>query len=101
MLFRSVLKLIPSVYAEDFQEFGLMPDLAPTKQVWWYLLMSKRKTMELLLTQNPEKGRRLNNFYIQDLKIDLQRLDRDNSLDFMKQDDLFMDDILFSNEFSK
>lgn len=101
MHYYSVLKLIPSVYAEDFQEFGLMPDLAPTKQVWWYLLMSKRKTMELLLTQNPEKGRRLNNFYIQDLKIDLQRLDRDNSLDFMKQDDLFMDDILFSNEFSK
>lgn len=101
VMYYSVLKLIPSIYKEDFQEFGLLPDLAPTKQVWWYLLMSKRRVMEMLLTQNPEKGRRLNNYYIQDLKVDLQRLKRDNSLAFMKQDDLFMDDLLFTNEFSK
>lgn len=101
MHYYSVLKLIPSVYSEDFQQFGLMPDLAPTKQVWWYLLMSKRRVMEMLMTQNPERGGRLNNFYIQDLKVDLQRLNRDNSLNFMKQDDLFMDDILFANEHSK
>jgi hypothetical protein len=63
--------------------------------------MSKRRVMEMLMTQNPERGERLNNFYIQDLKVDLQRLNRDNSLNFMKQDDLFMDDILFANEHSK
>jgi hypothetical protein len=101
MHYYSVLKLIPSVFHEDFQEFGLMPDLAPTKQVWWCLLMSKSKVIEALMIQNPEKGRRLNNFYIQDLRLDLQRLNRDNSLAFMKQDDLFMDDLFFAKEYSE
>ena len=85
----SNLKTIPTVFAEDMQAALLMPDIAPTRQVWWALLLSRFRIMTFLIDTGGERGQSANRSYINKLQLDLKRLDSENILETKLPDNLF------------
>lgn len=72
------LKTIPTIFASDMQEALQMPDLAPTRQVWWALLLSRFRIMTFLIDIGGSKGQIANRSLINRLQLDLKRLDSEN-----------------------
>lgn len=89
ILYASMLKNIPTVFSRDMQEFLLMPDIAPTRQVWWALLLTRLSTMNLLFDMGGEEARRNNATLLNRLRIDMKRLDRESILTMSLPDDLY------------
>lgn len=78
MLYFSVLKNLPSIYHEDSQLSLQMPDMAPTRQVWWALLLCRLRIMQFLIDIGGESGIRMNRSLINRLQIDIKRLQDEN-----------------------
>jgi len=91
MFYYSSLKNIPSFFSEDSQESMLLPDLAETRQVWWALLLSRLYLMKFLLDAGGTEGIANNGRYVNDLKIDVKRMLRDNSMKAKLPKDLYHD----------
>ena len=49
MKFEALLRLIPTIDADDMQEALLVPDYAPTRQVFWSLILSRLSIIKFIL----------------------------------------------------
>lgn len=95
MLYFSVLKNIPSFYHEDSQQSLQVIDIAPTKQVWWALLISRLRIIQFIIDIGGESGIRMNMTLINKLHIDLKRLLEENVIKSLLPDELY-DDTLYT-----
>jgi hypothetical protein len=89
--YQYALKTIPTVEAEDMQEALLMPDLAPTRQVWWAMLLARLSDMKFLIDICGEEGVRRNRSMVNKLKIDIRYIKRDSVLEGMLPADMRYD----------
>jgi hypothetical protein len=58
----------------------MLPDVAPTRQVWWALFAARARLMEFLWEVGGPETRRRNQTLLADLKIDLKAFRSDNTL---------------------
>lgn len=80
----AMLGNIPTVVHSTMQNALQMPDLAPTKQVWWALLLSRLEVMTFLVDLNVSTGSlSRNHLDLNALSWDLQRLKRENILRYV------------------
>lgn len=89
ILYNSLLKNIPCIWHRDMQEFLLMPDIAPTRQAWWALILSRLSTVKFLFDIGGEEARRVNSSLLNRMRIDAKRLDRESILASQLPEDLF------------
>jgi hypothetical protein len=90
--FSSMINLIPSIFSPNMLQAVQMPDFAPTKQVWWALLISRMDLMKFLLDIGLLSGSDdLEKTYINELRKDLFRLKRENILQNILPFDLYYD----------
>lgn len=87
----SDLKVIPSIFYNDMQESLLMPDIAPTRQVWWALMLSRLSTIMFLIDIGGEAGKSYNGTFINRLIIDTKRMMQDKVLQSVLPTDIFYD----------
>lgn len=87
--YSSMLKNIPTVFYRDMQEFLIMPDIAPTRQAWWALLLTRLGTAKFLVDVGADEARRTNSSLLARMRIDAKRLDRENILVSQLPEQLF------------
>lgn len=85
-----VLKYLPSVYKQNSYMFNLLPEVTPTNQVYWALLLSKLKVMEYLLTLGGDRGKNNNRTLLNSCSRDLMRLKNNRILESILDDDMYL-----------
>lgn len=101
MRYDVMLKNIPTVTNLDANEALLMPEHAPTRQIWWSLLLSRLPYIIFLLEVGGIKGSKRNKDLISKLKVTIKRIDNDNVyLSVIDDEDVLYDiiDMLYSIE---
>lgn len=97
-LYSMDLKNIPSISYDDMQESLIVPDLAPTRQVWWAIFYSRLKVMKYLIDVGGNEGVAYNRDYINRLQIDIKRFKSEKIFDAMlDKDTLFELNDTFEN----
>jgi hypothetical protein len=87
-----ILGFIPSIFNSSMLKALQMPDYAPTRQIWWSLLLSRLDIMKFILDIGLlSTGYHLFMPDINQLKIDLYRLKRENILKNVLPFDLYYD----------
>lgn len=79
-LYEWYLKNLPALIVKDQELAQQVPDLTPTRQVWWAIIISRLKVINFLIDLGGEEGLKSNGTYIGQLKIDFRRLVRDSPL---------------------
>lgn len=74
MDYSTYLRNCPAIFAEDQLDALKMPDIGPTRQVWWALQLSRLSVIEFLITHGGQKGINANRSLIGKMKIDISRL---------------------------
>jgi hypothetical protein len=87
MRYSQDLKNIFAIFAADMDAALQMPNLAPTRQVWWALIMTRMKAMRVLLQLSQDKNYSNNNTYINHLKIALKRISYENVMNSLLDED--------------
>lgn len=88
MSYYSALKNIPTIYSEDMQDALLMPDVAQTVQVWWALILTRLSTMKFLIDLQGTNGVHNNRSFVNKLKIEVKRLEKQPAMNTRLPDDL-------------
>lgn len=78
MLYKDMLNNIPCVTSNSMIDALELPDVAPTRQVLWSLLVSRLDVIKFLIDAGGEEGLQRNSSYIAKLKIGLKRIRREN-----------------------
>jgi len=87
-----IIGFIPSIFYSSMRRALQMPDYAPTRQIWWSLLLTRLEIMNFILDIGLlTTGYHLFMPDINQLKIDLYRLKRENVLKQMLPFDLYYD----------
>lgn len=87
-----VLGLIPTVLRDNAFLSLKMPDFPPTRQVWWAMLLSRLQVMAFLLDIGKRNGtNELSRDAINEIQINLKRLNRENVLQTAVPRDLLFD----------
>lgn len=76
-----LLSAMPTISSEDMAHALLMPEIAPTRQVWWSMMISRLETIGFLIDLGGEEGIRRNGVHLNRLNRDLRRLKRENIYD--------------------
>ena len=79
-LYSTSLKSIPSVYGQDMQDALMVPDMSPTRQVWWALILTRLSTASFLLDVGGKEGVRSNGDYLNKYQLIIKQLERDSVL---------------------
>lgn len=79
-LYSNSLATIPSIFYEDISESIVMPDVAPTLQVWWLLVLTRLDLMKFLIDLGGEASIAINRSIIHRLQYDLIKITRGNAL---------------------
>lgn len=74
MDFSGYLSNMPAVFAEDQLAALAMPDMAPTRQVWWAMYLTRLPVIETLLEIGDHRGRISNLTHINRMKVQISRL---------------------------
>ncbi len=82
---------IPTVYSKTMIDALQMPDFAPTRQIWWSLLLSRLDIMKFIIDVNPNQDNNVNRRDINELKTDLKYLRRDSILPNVMSKDMLFD----------
>jgi len=86
--YSAALKNIPAITSIDAYSSLTMPDIAPTRQVWWALFISRIDVMLFLLELCGAKGRRRNSDLLSNLSVDIKRLINENVYGAMLDEEL-------------
>lgn len=89
--YTSLLKSLPSISNKAMDESLLMPDVAPTVQVQWALILTRLKHMELIVDLLGPKGRIYNSSHIGYMKRDLNVIKRSKQFNSRLGKDLAYD----------
>lgn len=87
----SIIRTIPTLIYPNMLDSLHMPDIAPTRQVWWALLLTRLDTCKFLLDVRSKviNGRNATDLY--SLQFDLRRLLRDAVLQSVLKQELMFD----------
>ena len=66
----------------------LLPDLPPTRQVWWSLVLSRLTLIQFLIDLGGEPGKRMNKDKLAKLRVTLKRMQRDGVFESVLAGDL-------------
>ncbi len=91
LLDTSMINETPSIYSRSMLNALQMPDFAPTKQIWWSLLLSRLSIMKFITDVGNPKSNRVNTSDINQLQISLKRLLRENLLQAIIPADMYYD----------
>lgn len=91
--FDQMLRQIPAIVSNDCLDALSMPDIAPTQQVYWALILSRLDVMSFMIDFVSDRSLRQNQMEITDLKRILTRF-KNNSI-FQK---VLKGDLLFDTE---
>jgi hypothetical protein len=80
--YNTIYSNIPSIYNENIYDTLLLPNMASTRQVYWLLLLSRLKAMDLLFTITGKKVLNKNQNIINELVQDLKS---SSGISFMKE----------------
>lgn len=86
-----MLSNIPSVFNTNMVKSLIMPDITPTRQVWWALLISRLRVMKFLIDVSNDKAKGNNLKDINILKFDIKRLGRENIINTLLDKDVSYD----------
>ncbi len=89
--FEGIINNVPSVFSPTMLDALQMPDMPPTRQIWWSLLLSRLDYMEFLIDIGSKRADLDNLSEINDLKIELKRLKRENILQTVLSRDMYFD----------
>lgn len=89
MSYEWLLAALPAFSSADSREALEMPDIGPTRQVWWAMVVSRLVPMKFLIDLGGEKSIRYNRHYINRMQRDIKRLRRDNVLSDVMSDDMY------------
>lgn len=74
MQYVHMLQHLPAIFKEDAGQALQLPDVAPTSQVGWALLVSRMKAIDFLLDVGGGDGRRANMGYIGELQKKVRQI---------------------------
>ncbi len=89
---------IPTVFTDHLTQ---LPDIAETRQVWWALVASRIKVMELLISLGGREGLDSNRILINQLKVMIKEFRSDRNIFTKLPADLAMDAEFLFNYWSK
>lgn len=89
MSYEQMLKNIPAFDFPSMDEALAIPDLAPTRQVKWALLLSRLSIMDFMMDLGGVKNQRFNQYHLNRLNRYLIRFDMDNSLISLLPSDVY------------
>lgn len=98
ILYNNSLSNIPSIFNTSAKESLTMPNITPTRQVWWALLLSRLRFIRFLIELGGDEGLRTNRGLINQIKIYIDRINKQEILKSMFSKDMLYninDDITF------
>lgn len=81
MEYEWLLGSMPSFTSGSMDDSMMLPEIAPTRQVWWALMLSRLEMMRALIEIGGEESVRKNGSLLNRMRIDLKRLLRENIYD--------------------
>lgn len=72
--YEGYLRNIPTIFSEHAQAALQMPDIVPTRQVQWALIVSRLKQVRTLMEVGLSEGRKANVSLINEARLDLKRV---------------------------
>ena len=91
MEYEWLLSAMPGFSQTDMLRGLMLPDVAPTRQVWWALYLSRLKIMEFMIDLGGSKSLDRNRDLINRMKRDIKRLRQDNAIYDMLKGDVLKD----------
>ena len=76
-----LLSAMPAISNIDMAHAMLIPEIAPTRQIWWAMMISRLETISFLIDLGGEESIRRNGIHLNRLNRDLRRLKRENIYD--------------------
>lgn len=89
-----ILANIFTITEEDALDLLIMPDIPPTRQVWWAMLLARLKHMKFMVKVAKQNGSYNNRMYSNRLQIELSRLLDSRVLEHMLSADYLESTIL-------
>jgi len=80
MAYEWLLSALPSISGRDMAESLQLPEIAPTRQVWWAVTLSRTTVMKYLIDLGGVSSVRRNQQLINRMQRDIRRLRRDSVL---------------------
>lgn len=80
MHYQTILSHLPAIGSDNAYHALQLPDIVPTRQVWWALLLSRLRIVDMLTLINTEMNTRYNKGYIEEMYIDYKRLSNDKAM---------------------
>lgn len=87
----TIITDIPSIYENTMLNSLQMPDFAPTRQIWWSLILTRLGVMKFLVDVGNYRSNKLNMTSIRNLQIEFRHLKRDNIYTTVLPKDLAFD----------
>jgi hypothetical protein len=87
--YTNTLATIPGIFEEDITATLEMPNLAPTIQVWWALIVTRLDTMKFLIDLGGETSIAINRGLVTKLKFSLMQVVRSRVLPSKLSQDLY------------
>lgn len=81
MLYDDMLRMIPAIYHNNMKEALIMPKIAPTRQSWWAMMVSRIEIMKFLIDLGGDRCINTNRSHINHMQRDLRKLKRENVFD--------------------
>ena len=78
--YSTALKYLPSLSEKDMLASLKLPDVTPTRQIQWLLMLSRLTIMKYLIDVGGRRTVNKNQMYVNDLKWDLRRFLNNNGL---------------------
>lgn len=90
-----IVNSIPTIINDDMISALEMPDIAPTRQIWWALLLTRLDIMGFIIdvSQGQSSGNK-NLMDLRNLQVDLRRLERAHVLENTLSKDLYFNTIV-------
>lgn len=83
LFYDTILRLLPGVSSNHLKQGLWMPNIVPTRQVEWALILTRLNVMDFLIRLNGEKGVRKNKHDITQLQWLLRRVEKSRLLEEM------------------
>jgi hypothetical protein len=91
MTFDHTVSAIPAIFSPDLRRVVKLPDVVPTRQIVWALLIARIPLIRFLVQLNAFTENKRNQGYLNRIKRDLQRMRNDHTLEASMPHDLVRD----------